>query len=230
MFAKAAKDETGRWKAFHFTSHDNPHINRAALKEITRDMTSLSYRMEIMAEDVTEAPGALWTREIIKRAIQYPLLARIVVGVDPSATSEGDEAGIVVAGKAGEEGYVLADESLQGSPLTWATAAVTAYHKFGADRIIAEANQGGQMVEQVIKQVDPNVPVTLVHASRGKQARAEPIAAQYEQGRIYHVGSFPALEDECCMWIPGDESPNRLDALVWALTELMLGPGVQVFL
>jgi phage terminase large subunit-like protein len=116
----------------------------------------------------------------------------------------------------------LADESVQGSPLVWATAAVTAYHKFKADRIIAEANNGGEMVALTIKQVDPSVPVELVHASRGKQTRAEPIAAQYEQGRVHHVGLFEALEDEMCLWIPGDASPNRMDALVWALTKLML--------
>jgi len=104
----------------------------------------------------------------------------------------------------------------------WATAAVTAYHKLKADRIIAEANNGGEMVALTIAQVDSTVPVELVHASRGKQTRAEPIAAQYEQGRVHHVGVFEALEDEMCLWIPGDASPNRMDALVWALTELML--------
>jgi phage terminase large subunit-like protein len=146
----------------------------------------------------------------------------VVVGVDPSATSTGDEAGIVVAGTGKGEGFVLADESLQGSPLVWAKAAVTAYHKHRADRIIAEANQGGEMVELTIRQVDPSVPLKLVHASRGKQTRAEPISAQYEKGLVHHVGNFPALEDEMCLWIPGDASPNRMDALVWALTELML--------
>jgi phage terminase large subunit-like protein len=133
-----------------------------------------------------------------------------------------------VAGKIDEDGYVLADESLQGSPLTWAKAAVTAYHKFKADRIVAESNQGGEMVSQVISQVDPKVPVTLVHATRGKAVRAEPIAAMYEKGKCHHVGHFPFLEDELCLWIPGDKSPNRLDALVWAFTDLLLGaePGL----
>ncbi len=225
MYAEAQQDKTGRWAAFHFTSHDNPHISREGLGEITKDMTSLAYRMEILAEDINEAPGALWTRTIIdkNRKIKTPDLSRIVVGVDPSATSTGDEAGIVVAGLHGDQGYVLADESIQGSPLVWATAAVTAYHTHKADRIIAEANQGGEMVSLTIEQVDPTVPVELVHASRGKQTRAEPIAAQYEQGRVHHVGKFEALEDEMCLWIPGDASPNRMDALVWALTELMLG-------
>lgn len=224
MYARALQDKTGRWATFHFTSHDNPYISKDALLEITQDMTALSYRMEIMAEDVDEAPGALWKRGDIDahRLVKAPDLSRLVVGVDPSATSAGDEAGIIVAGTRDDEGYVLTDESVQGSPLVWATKAVTAYHKFKADRIIAEANNGGEMVALTIAQVDATVPVVLVNASRGKQTRAEPIAAQYEQGRVHHVGVFEALEDEMCLWIPGDASPNRMDALVWALTELML--------
>lgn len=230
LFQKAKQDTTGRWEAFHFTSKDNPHISKEALDEITQDMTALSYRMEILAEDVNEAPGALWTREMIERSrvLDSGNLSRIVVGVDPSASGTGAEAGIVVAGKARDKGFVLADESLQGSPLTWARAAVAAFHRFKADRIIAEKNNGGEMVSTVIGQVDKTVPVRLVHASRGKQTRAEPIAAKYEQGKIHHVGNFPALEDEQCLWIPGDPSPNRMDALVWALTELM--GGIPLFL
>jgi phage terminase large subunit-like protein len=152
-----------------------------------------------------------------------PPLSRIVVAVDPSATSTGDDAGIVVAGKYRDHGYVLADLTLQGSPLKWAETTVAAFHKYKANKIIAEKNNGGEMVEIVLKKVDPNVPVTLVNASRGKLTRAEPISALYEQGRIHHVGNFNALEDEMCLWLPGDPSPNRMDALVWALTELMLG-------
>jgi hypothetical protein len=231
LFAKAQQDLSGRWGTYHFTSHDNPYISEEALADITKDMTALSYRMEILAEDIDQAPGSLWERETLdkSRVIKVPEdLDRLVVAVDPSATSMGDEAGIIVAGKIDEDGYVLADESLQGSPLTWAKAAVTAYHKFKADRIVAESNQGGEMVSQVISQVDPKVPVTLVHATRGKAVRAEPIAAMYEKGKCHHVGHFPFLEDELCLWIPGDKSPNRLDALVWAFTDLLLGaePGL----
>jgi hypothetical protein len=216
---------------FHFPSFANPHISRDGLAEIGQDMTALAYRMEIMAEDVDEVPGALWTRETLEknRVIETPHLERIVVAIDPSATSTGDEAGVMVAGKHKNQGYLLADESLQGSPLTWAKTAVTAYHKYKADRIVAEANQGGEMVELTIRQVDSSVPITLVHASRGKQTRAEPIAAQDEQGRIHLVGSFPKLEDELCLWTPGDASPNRLDAYVWAFTNLMLSEGMGLF-
>lgn len=223
LYKRARADTTGRWQAFHFTSMDNPHLSREALDDITGDMTALAYRMEILAEDVDEAPGALWTRELIERGrvIQVPPLARVVVAVDPSATSTGDEAGIIGAGYVHEDYYLLEDNSLQGSPLQWATAAVTAYYRLKADRIVAEANQGGEMVAQVIHQVDPTVPVKLVHASRGKQTRAEPIAAIAEKGHDHHAGSFPALEDEMCLWIPGDPSPNRMDAKVWAYTDLM---------
>jgi hypothetical protein len=225
-FQKKEKKDPARYRTFHFTSHDNPYISEEALAEISSDMTQLSYRMEILAEDVNEAPGGLWNRKIIEnaRVLEAPSLERIVVAVDPSATSAGDDAGVIVAGRYGDDGYVLADETIQGSPLTWAKAAVAAYHRHKADRIIAESNNGGEMVELVIRQVDPDVPVTLVNASRDKHTRAEPIAAQYEQGRIHHVGSFSALEDEMCLWVPHDPSPNRMDALVWALTELMLKP------
>lgn len=222
MFKRAMADTSGRWEAFNFTSYDNPYISKIALDDLAKDMTSVAYRMEIMAEDLDEAPGALWKRTDIDKArvIQAPELERIIVGVDPSATSGGDEAGIITCGRNGDDYYTLADDSVQGSPQTWAKAAVTAYHKYKANLIVAEDNNGGEMVEAVIKQVDPSVPVTRVHASRGKATRAEPVAAISEQGRDHHVGSFPALEDELCLWMPGDASPNRLDAKVWAITAL----------
>jgi len=227
LFRKAKElEESGdeRWAAFHFTSRDNPYLSVAALDEISKDMSDLAYRMEILAEDIDEAPGALWTRAMIEehRVDKAPELHRIVVAVDPSAMSDGDDAGIVVAGRRDRHGYVLDDQTIQGSPLIWAKKVVQAFHDHEADLIVAEKNQGGEMVEMVIHQVDPDVPVKLVHASRGKQARAEPVSAKAEKGLIHHVGSFPALEDELCLWIPGDESPNRLDAMVWAMTELIL--------
>ncbi len=223
LFKRAQADTSGRWQVFHFTSRDNPHISQDAISDLAQDMTALAYRMEILAEDVDEAPGALWTRGVIEggRVLKAPSLPRVVVGVDPSATSTGNEAGIVTAGARGDHLYILADDSLQGSPTQWAKAAVTAYHKSQADAVIAESNNGGEMVALTIATVDPSVNVRLVHASRGKQTRAEPVSAIYEQGRGHHVGTFPALEDELCIWIPGDPSPNRLDALVWAATELL---------
>lgn len=224
LFKRAVKDE--RWGTFHFSSRDNPFISQEAIEELASDMTALAYRMEILAEDVDQAPGAMWTRETIEKSrwtTKLPDLARVVTAVDPSATSGGDEAGIVTAGSTRTDGFLLADDSVQGSPRTWATAAVTAYHKHKADYIVAESNNGGEMVEMTIKTIDPSVRVKLVHASRGKATRAEPVASLYEHGRIHHVGAYPALEDELCLWMPGDASPNRLDADVWAFTELMLG-------
>lgn len=227
LFKKAQADKSGRWSTFHFTSMDNPHISETALDEITGDMTQLAFRQEILAEDVEEAPGALWKYKNIEdyRVVEMPELDRIVVSIDPSATSTGDEAGIVVAGNKGNHFYPLADESLQGSPYEWARAAVTAYHKYKADCIVAEKNNGGEMVELTIKTIPEaaGIRIKLVTATRGKQTRAEPIAAVYEQGRGHHVGIFPYLENELVMWTPGDNSPNRLDALVWAGYELGLG-------
>ena len=155
---------------------------------------------------------------------------RVVVGVDPPASSSGDACGIVVCGLGRDgTGHVLEDASVeQPSPERWAAAAANAAARWRADRIVAEANQGGDMVQSVLRQQDRALPVTLVHASRGKAARAEPVALLYAQGRVKHAGAFPALEDQMCgLTIGGGyegpgRSPDRADALVWALTELML--------
>jgi hypothetical protein len=180
-----------------------------------------------------EVPGALWKRDQIDnlRVRETPHLVRIVVAVDPSGGDKerNDEIGLVVAGiDAQKHGYVLADRSGHYTPETWGSLAVALYRQFKADRIVAEANFGGQMVESTIRVVDRNAPVKLVHASRGKQARAEPVAALYEQGRMHHVGTHIGLEDEMVTWVPltSTDSPNRVDALVWAATELLVdGPG-----
>ncbi len=223
-----------RWQVFTGSSFDNPKISKQALADITEDMTSLAYRQEILAEDVDEVPGALWKRDIIEknRAKKAPKIEQydlIVVGVDPSATSTGDEAGIVCCGRMGNDYYVLEDASIQGSPETWAKAAVALFYKYQANYIIAESNNGGEMVKSVFNQVDQQAPVILVHASRGKHTRAEPIAVTYERGFTHHVGAFPALEDEMCIWLPGDTSPNRMDALVWAMTYLLGGAMPQIY-
>jgi len=196
-------------------------------------MTAVAYRQEIMAEDIDEAPGALWTRKRIQRTrvAQHPDLARVVVGVDPTG-SQGNECGIVVAGLgADSEGYVLEDCSLLGTPGQWADAVISAAERHQADLIVGEANFGGDMVEATIMQAAKMrrcaVRYRNVTASRGKAVRAEPVVAQYEHGRLHHVGAFPYLEDEMVMWIPGitRDSPNRIDALVWAVTELNLRSG-----
>lgn len=191
-------------------------------------------RQELFAEILDDLPGALWTRAMFDdhRVKNAPEMRRIVVAVDPSGTGgssdDGDSIGIVVAGKGIDgRGYVLADRTCKLSPDGWGRRAVAAYHEFKADRIVAERNFGGAMVEHVIRTVDPKVSYKEVTASRGKTARAEPIAAMYEQGRISHVGALPELEDQCCLIGPdgyiGEGSPDRADAMVWALTELMLG-------
>ncbi len=188
-------------------------------------------RQELAGEILDDNPDALWQRIQIDelRVTQHPDLIRVVVGVDPAATAneESSDTGIVVAGIAMQggqmHGFILDDLTLKGTPDQWATAAVTGYYTAKADTIIGEVNNGGDMVGYTVKTVDPKVPFKSVHASRGKYTRAEPVSALYEQGRIHHVGFFSDLEDQLCEWVPGDKSPDRLDALVWAITDLMLG-------
>lgn len=198
-------------------------------------------RQELEAAILDDNPGALWKRSQIdakrlRSDEKLPELSRIVVAIDPPTTSgeEADECGIVAAGIHGRasdltsHGYVLEDASEQGlTPRGWAEKAVKLFHRLNANLIVAEVNQGGEMVEAVIRQVDPMVPFKAVHASKGKVARAEPVSGIYEQGRIHHVGTFAALEDQMCEFgVDGlrdpDASPDRVDALVWAFTELML--------
>ncbi len=172
----------------------------------------------------------LWKRANIEshRVTAIPQLQRVVVGVDPEAESNEDsaETGIITAGIAVinrvVHGYILEDSSLRATPDIWANAAVASYSKFRADAIIGEVNNGGEMVGHTIHTVSKNANFKSVRATRGKMLRAEPVAALYEQGRIHHLGFFPELEDQMCEWMPGEKSPDRLDALVWALTDLIL--------
>jgi len=187
-------------------------------------------RQELFAELLEDVQGGLWTTAMIEphRVKGAPDLARIVVAVDPSGTSGkdgGDEIGIVVAGKSRDGKYfVLEDGSCQLSPEGWARRVADLYEKWGADRVIAEKNFGGDMVAAVMRNVAKELPIKLVTASRGKAVRAEPIAALYEQEKVHHVGHFDTLEDQMCAMTPagyvGEGSPDRADALVWALTEL----------
>ena len=196
-------------------------------------------RQELEAELLEDVPGALWTRDTIERAriAAPPTLRRVVVAIDPAASSgdNADETGIVVAGL-GEDGhgYVLDDLSGRYRPHEWAVRAIAAYRERAADRIVAEANNGGEMVEATLRAVDASVAYKPVHAARGKITRAEPVAALYEQNRVRHAGAFPSLEDQMCGFAPqiiraGAPSPDRVDALVWALSELMVARGTGLF-
>jgi phage terminase large subunit-like protein len=199
-------------------------------------------RQELDGVLVDAAEDALWTPAMIEagRVEAAPDLDRIVVAVDPPVTGHAgsDECGIVVVGAVTRgpvqdwRAYVLEDASIgAASPASWARAAIRAMERWGAERLVAEVNQGGDLVEQVIRQVDPLVPFRKVHASRGKAARAEPVAALYEQGRVHHLRGLARLEDQMCAMtsrgFEGKGSPDRVDALVWALTDLIVEPGAK---
>jgi hypothetical protein len=220
----------------------NPGDNRNNLDpEYLASLEALPERQKkrfLFGEWTPDVEGALWSMEDLdaSRLTEAPPLNRIVVGIDPPASSKdtSDECGIVVAGSEGQGAarrlYVLDDQSERMlAPERWARKAVMAYHKHMASKIVAEGNNGGEMVAAVIRNIDPNVPVTIVHATRGKYVRAEPIAAIYSQGRAHHIGAFPILEDQMCQFtidgMADGSSPDRLDALVWAATDLMRGGG-----
>ncbi|NNM76661.1 DNA-packaging protein [Sphingomonas sp. ID1715] len=195
-------------------------------------------RQELDGELIEDLEGALWTRGLLEASRHAPLdfardervVTRVVVAVDPPVSEQGDACGIVVAGLGGDGvAHVIEDASVSGkSPVGWAEAVSGAARRHGADRVVAEVNNGGKLVTDLLHQVDPGLPVKAVHASRGKVARAEPVAALYERGLVRHAGAFPQLEDQMCGFVIGGDykgpgrSPDRADALVWALTELML--------
>ena len=219
------------------TTFDNAdHLAPAFLEQILQRYQGTRLgRQELNGEILDDLPGALWQHAMIDaaRLDKAPELSRIVVAIDPAVSSgeDSDETGIIVAGRsAGGEGYILADLSGRYAPGEWARVAVTAYRSHQADRIVAEVNNGGDMVETTLRIVDPQASFAAVHAARGKVARAEPVAALYEQGRIHHIGALPQLEDQMCAFT-GDfdrkaagYSPDRVDALVWAMSELLVEP------
>jgi phage terminase large subunit-like protein len=191
---------------------------------------------ELYARDFDQAEGALWQRDVLEklRVAKPPRLRRVVVAIDPavSAHAGSDETGIVVAAL-GEDGhgYVLEDLSGQHTPAEWAKRSVNAYRRHQAERAYGEQNNGGNLVEANLRTEDPHIAYQPVHASRGKRTRAEPVAALYEQGKVHHVGLFGQLEDEMCMWeaLKEQRSPSRLDALVWAISGLMLSGSIPSF-
>jgi phage terminase large subunit-like protein len=208
--------------------------NRANLAAVFLEKIEKKYagtrlgRQELEGQVLGDMPGALWRQEDVDvhRVSKAPDLSRILVAVDPAVTNtdESDEHGIIVAGLCGDEGYVLEDASQKGTPLQWARRAISLHDTFGADGIVVEVNQGGDMVAQTLRSVRESINIIEVRASRGKHVRAEPIAALYEQGRVHHVGAFSELETQMTMMTAGgyqgEDSPDRLDALVWAMTVL----------
>jgi len=204
------------------TTHDNPHLPDEYIESLEEQYTERFRQQEIEGRFV-EAQGALWSWDDIGRESSPDTLDRVAIGVDPAGGGP-DEVGIVAVGKAGERAYVLGDHSMKGSPNAWASAVRNAYQQHEADRVVAERNFGGDMVESTLRTADANMPVEVINASRGKQQRAEPVAALYEQGKVSHPEPMDELETQMTTWDPADsdESPDRVDALVWALTELML--------
>lgn len=222
----------------HGTIFDNPKISQEVKDRLVRHYEGTRIgRQELYGELLEDVDGALWTSEMIEAAHvncprDLPEMERVVVAIDPAVTygEDSDDTGIIVAGKGRDGfGYVLADRTCHLSPDGWARRAVAAYEEFMADRIVGEVNNGGDLVELTIRTVSQTVPFRAVHASRAKVARAEPVSALYEQGRVFHVGSTRELDDQLTTWTPdSDESPDRLDALVWAMAELGLAKVTKV--
>ena len=221
-----------------YVTQGNTFENQANLAESALEMLKERYegttlgRQELYAEIITSADGALWKLEQIERArvSKAPPLKHILVAIDPAVTNsaDSDETGIMCVGKdENNEYYVLEDRSGRYSPEEWARKAVELYERYDADRIVAEVNNGGDLVERLLRSIDAQVPYRSVHATRGKLVRAEPIASLYEQDKVHHVGRFPELESQMVSYTGerSKPSPDRLDALVWGLSELAKSKG-----
>lgn len=237
MFKYAKTGEDKDWQAFHFTSHDNPHTSREGLARMAAGMTELAYAQEILAEDRDEAPHALWTRELLAKTRykreDMPDLTTICTGVDPPGGAV--ECGIVTAGVGLVDGekhvFIFADDSLQDTPGRWGARVVEVWERELVDMVAVETNFGGDMVENTVKVCEGGSVIRFVdaRATRGKAVRAQPIATLFERGLAHLVGHFPKLEDEMCLWEPdsNQDSPNRLDAMVWSATKLGVHPPAQ---
>jgi predicted phage terminase large subunit-like protein len=189
-------------------------------------------RQELYAEVLEDVEGALWNHRMFEsqriKKEELPEFKRIVIAVDPAVThgESSDETGIIVVGKGIDERfYVLEDASMKASPDKWMRTAIDLFYTYKADRIVAEVNNGGDLVEKLLRTIDRNIAYKKVQASRGKLVRAEPVVALYEQQKVSHVGSLSSLEDQLCTYAGGNNSPDRLDALVWGISELMTGSG-----
>lgn len=219
----------------HATLFDNPHNPSEWVEQMqVRYAGTRLGRQELQGELIEDVEGALWTRLMLEscRVDSHPDFSVCVVAVDPAATAKinSDDTGIIVAGLGTDgETYIVADRTCHLAPEGWGQRVVRAYRTYNADRVVGETNNGGEMVEYVVRSIDATVPFKSVHASRNKQTRAEPVSALFgappkRPAKVHLVGGFPELEDQLCTWVPGDEdSPDRLDAMVWGVTELMLG-------
>jgi len=224
----------------HVNYYQNPFVPEAMVKiaERLKQVDPLRHAHVWLGDYLREVDGALWNSDLINLQRidpdDVPELSRIVVAIDPAVTGgkNSDETGIIVAGRSASKPnyYVLEDATLRGSPDKWISAAIAKYHKYQADRIVAEVNQGGDMVQKLILDSDRSVAYKAVRATRGKMLRAEPIAALYEREQVFHAGRFPELEEQMIFYNgSGNVSPDRLDALVWAITELSQSSGQAVW-
>lgn len=230
MWELGQNPEDTEWKSWRFPTSVNPHIHPDEIEGMRKTMPVKAFEQEVMARFIDEVSGALWK---LSNLDQYRVssppddLLKIVVAIDPAVSSnaDSDETGIIGAGLGRDDhGYILADSSGTYTPLEWGNKAIAQYDVLEANRVVAEVNNGGDLVKANLMGIRSTLPFESVHASRGKAIRAEPIAALYEQGRVHHVGFFPDLEQQMTMWSPADDrnSPDRVDAMVWALSNLML--------
>lgn len=230
--SKNADNEQKGYMGFQFSSYDNPLLTKEDIDELAKEIARMNpsmERQEIYGEFVDGVSGTLWEPSMIRHIDSIRDYSRIVVGIDPSGSLTGDEVGIVSAGKIGNNFDVLNDLTGHYTPNQWATIAVNEYHRLKADAIVVERNYGGDMVKSTIRNIDRNVRIIEVTASRGKELRAEPIVQLYEDARVFHLKGLHLLENEMLTWIPGvGKSPNRIDAMVWAVTNLSAKMGVGI--
>lgn len=230
---KLSSEPDSIYKMTTGTSFDNPHLPQSFLQaQIDKHGNSRYGRQELYGELLEDVEGALWSHSLIDKTristkdFNINEMERICIAVDPATTCNitSDATGIIVAAISKGHGYILNDSSLKAPPEQWARVVVDLYHKYKANFIVAEGNQGGEMIAHVLKSIEKNLPVKIVHAKNNKIVRAEPISAIYENGKAHHVGYFEQLEKEMCLYTgdPKQKSPNSMDAMVYALTELML--------
>lgn len=225
-FEWGQSDDFPDWASWQMPTATNPLILPEEIDSLRRELPARLFEQEILARFIGDMEGALWTRSLLDslRVTMRPrVLRRTVVSVDPKIDSEAEsETGIVVSALADDgEAYVLDDLSVDDTPLGWARQVITAFYRYDCDEVVAEVNQGGDLVTATLRSIDPSLPIRTVRASKGKHTRAQPIAALYEEGKIHHVGKFTMLENQMCNWLPGDHSPDRMDALVWGIYDLM---------